>query len=252
MKQTSCWARLRSALLAATFLALLAVALSARQAQAGRATQATPINSDIVGDTTWSIAGSPYQVTAPIRITNTATLTIEAGVEITFAAGAGLRVEGGLNAQGTQARQVRMVGDNGAIWQGLTAAQPTRNLALQSVTIQNALAGLAIRQQTTPIVATSGRVDVLNSLLLNNRIGIDADYSVLANAPRLIMRNNLLTNNQIGLQLNGLPSGNIKSKFNHNSFVGNGIGVNAINISGNGVEMQQQWWGSPDGPLADP
>lgn len=252
MKQTSCWARLRSALLAATFLALLAVALSARQAQAGRATQATPINSDIVGDTTWSIAGSPYQVTAPIRITNTATLTIEAGVEITFAAGAGLRVEGGLNAQGTQARQVRLVGDNGAIWQGLTAAQPARNVTLQSVTIQNAVAGLAIRQQNIPIVATSGRVDVLNSLFLNNRIGIDADYSVLANAPRLTMRNNLLTNNQVGLQLNGLPGGNIKSKFNHNSFVGNGIGVNAINISGNGVEMQQQWWGSPDGPLADP
>ena len=38
----------------------------------------------------------------------------------------------------------------------------------------------------------------------------------------LTMRNNLLTNNQIGLQINSLPGGNIKPKFNHNSFTGNG------------------------------
>jgi len=54
------------------------------------------------------------------------------------------------------------------------------------------------------------------------------------------------------LQLNGLPSGDLKPKFNHNSFVGNGIGVNTINVSGKIVKMQQQWWGGPDGPRTDP
>jgi hypothetical protein len=253
MKQSHPQPRSRWPLLLAAFFALLLVAgLSAAQARADVAIQATPISTDIVGDATWNIAGSPYLVTAPIRITDAATLTIDEGVEVNFVAGAGLRIEGGLNALGSQARQVRMVGQNGASWQGLTVAQPTRNILLQSVTIQNAIVGLAIRQQNTQPGNAAGRVDVLASLLVNNGIGIDADYSVLANAPRLTLRNNLLANNQIGLQFNNLPSGNIKPKLSHNSFVGNGIGLNAINISGKGIKTQQHWWGSPDGPLADP
>jgi hypothetical protein len=231
---------------------LLMVALSTSQAHAVGTVQATPIVSDIIADTIWSRAGSPYLVTGPIRIISPATLTIEAGVDIAFLAGAGILIEGGLRTQGTQAHQVRMFGDAGATWQGLTAAQPFGNIALQSVSIQNASIGVAIRQPIGAPGQQSGRVDVQDSLFANNGIGIDADYTVLAGAPRLSMRNNLLTNNQIGLQLNTLPGGNLKPKFNHNSFVGNGIGVNTINVSGKGVRMQQHWWGGPDGPRIDP
>src|SRR5687768_11732255 len=103
---------------------LVAVVLSAGPAQAGVAIQATTISGDISTDTTWTTAGSPYLVTAPISVTNAATLTIESGVEVRFAAGAGIQIDGGLNIQGTQARQVRMFGDNGATWQGLTTSQP--------------------------------------------------------------------------------------------------------------------------------
>jgi hypothetical protein len=231
---------------------LLMVALSSSQARAVGTLQATPISADIVADTIWSSAGSPYLVTAPIRITSAATLTIQAGVDIAFVAGAGIRIEGGLQAQGTQAHQVRMVGDAGAIWQGLTAAQPSGTIMLQSVSIQNASIGVAIRQPNGASGQQSRRVDVQDSLFAGNGIGIDADYTVLAGAPRLSMRNSLLMNNQIGLQINGLPGGNLKPKFNHNSFVGNGIGVNTINVSGKGVKLQQQWWGGPDGPRIDP
>jgi hypothetical protein len=236
---------------AALFITLVLAALATGQARAAATAQTTPISTDIVADTTWSSTGSPYLVTGPIRITSAATLTIQAGVAVVFAAGAGIRIEGGLQAQGTQAHQVRMVGNADAIWQGLTAAQPSRNIALQSVTIQNAVAAVAIRQPVGVPSQQSGRVDVQDSLFTGNGIGIDADYTVLAGAPRLSMRNNLLTNNQIGLQLNSLPGGNLKPKFNHNSFVGNGIGVNAINISGKGVRLQQQWWGGPNGPRTD-
>jgi hypothetical protein len=252
MKHLYSWCRLRQPIRAALCIALLILALPTSQARAVGPAQATPIATDIVADTTWSSADSPYLVTAPIRITNAATLTIQAGVDIAFLVGAGLRIEGGLQAQGTQSHQVRMFGEAGAIWQGLTAAQPAGNIALQSVSIQNALIGVAIRQQNNASGQQSRRVDVQDSLFTSNGIGIDADYSVLAGAPRLSLRNSLLTNNMIGMQLNGLPSGNIKPKFNHNSFVGNGIGVNTLNISGNGIKMQQQWWGSPDGPRIDP
>ena len=142
-----------------------------------------------------------------------------------------------------------MVGDNGAAWLGLTAAQPAGNLLIQSTTIRNALAGLTIRQVAAAGGKANARVDVIDSLFESNVIGINADYSITTNAPRLTMRNNLLTNNQIGLQINSLPGGNIKPKFNHNSFTGNGIGVNALSVNGAGVKMKQHWWGSASGPL---
>jgi hypothetical protein len=252
MQQPNFLARPYWLLFAAVSCALLLMAaLVGGQAQAGAAIQATPISSDIVADTTWSSTGSPYLVTVPIRVVPGATLTIEAGVQVTFATGAGLRIEGGLNAQGTQSHQVRMAGVDGASWQGLLAAQPAGNLTLQSVTVEHALVGLTIRQQNISLPTKSARVDVRDSLFANNGIGIDADYALLNNAPRLSLRNSLLTGNQIGLQLNGLPGGNIKPKLSHNSFVGNGIGVNAINMTGNGVKLQQQWWASADGPLVN-
>jgi hypothetical protein len=230
---------------------LLAIAPGAGQANSGGVIQGTSIATDIVGDTTWTSAGSPYLVTASIRVADVATLTLEPGVEVNFVAGVGMRIEGGLNAQGTQERQVRIAGNNGATWLGLTVVQPTRNVVLQSVTLQNAIAGLTIRQENPQLPRGSARVDVLDSLFTANGIGIDADYSVLAAAPSLTLRNNLLTSNQIGLQINSLPGGNIRPKLTHNSFTANGVGVNALNISGNGLRMQQHWWGSPDGPIAN-
>src|SRR5688572_30152601 len=42
----------------------------------------TPVGGDIVTSTTWDIAGSPYQVTSDINVTNGATLTIDPGVSV--------------------------------------------------------------------------------------------------------------------------------------------------------------------------
>lgn len=235
--------------LLSTIVALGTLAPAAQPARASSIAPAISVSADITINTLWTAANSPYIVTLPINVANTATLTIEPGVEVRFAAGAGMVILGGLAIQGTQAQQVRMVGDNGATWLGITAAQPAGNLLIQSATIRNALAGLAIHQVATTGGKANARVDVLDSLFENNVIGINADYSITTNAPRLTMRNNLLTNNQIGMQINGIPGGNIRPKFNHNSFTGNGIGVNALNVNGAGLKMKQHWWGSSSGPI---
>jgi len=234
-----------TALLLCTLFALGLLALASGPARASQVL-GTAINADIGRDTTWSRANSPYLVAVPISIANTATLTIEPGVEVRFMPGAGLRVAGGLNAQGTHAQQIRMLGADGALWQGLAVVQPAGNVLLESVTISNAAVALAIRQQSAVTTEASRRVDVLDSLFAQNTIGLDADYSIMTNAPRLTLRNNLLTSNGIGLRVNGLSGGNLKPKFNHNSFVGNSIGVQ--NLAGQAIKMQQQWWGKSSGP----
>jgi hypothetical protein len=237
----------------AVTLLLASAALTSAARPATRALAAPAslvIDGDIVADTTWKFIGEPYVVTQPIRVLPAATLTIEAGVEVRFVATAGLRVEGGLDAQGTQARQVRMVADNGVAWLGLSVVQPEQDVTLQSVTISHAVSGLAIRQQANNSRARA-RVDVLDSLFTANVTAINADYTIQTGAPRLTVRNSLLLRNGVGLLIAGNPTGNIAVKLNHNSFVQNGIGLQALNAAGQGIKARQQWWGSAQGPLVN-
>lgn len=249
----------RRSLACLAVLALILTSITALSASGARAVTpvhaaapAALIDGDITADTTWVNTGVPYVVVAPIHVLATATLTVEAGVEVRFQPAAGLIVAGGLNAQGTQAQQVRMVADNGQSWQGLSVVQPSRDVTLQSVTISDANAGLTIQQPQglTPAARTS-RVDVLDSLFTANIIGVSADYSVTTGAPRLTMRSTLLYRNDTAMVLNGDPQGSIGLKLNHNSFVQNGIALRVLNVSGKGMKAQQQWWGSSDGPTID-
>lgn len=215
---------------------------------------ATPISGDIAVDTTWTAAGSPYVVSGqlPIRVLPGVTLTIEPGVEVRFDPTAGLRVEGQLNAQGTQARQVRMVANNGVLWQGLSIVPEAGGATLQSVTLQNALVGLALLpSQANVPPGQVARVSVLDSLLTLNSTGMSADYTGRA-AGRLTLRNNLLFQNGVGLLVNGAPTGAAKIKLGHNSFNQNGIGMRVLGVSGIGLKATKQWWGSADGPLSGP
>jgi hypothetical protein len=241
---------IRRPLILAALLALLLLLLLVLSGPARANVPAqTTVGGEISVDTTWTRANSPYIVTTPVTVTRQATLTIEPGVVVQFEPDTWLLINGGLNAQGTQAQQVRMTAATELPWLGVIVLRPSADVILKSTAVTSAEVGLAIRQQAAFQQAAAARVDVLDSLFAGNRIGIDADYSVSAGAPRLSLRNNLLMGNQIGLQFNTLPGGNLKPKLNHNSFVGNGIGVRTLNISGKGLKAQQHWWGSADGPV---
>jgi hypothetical protein len=237
---------------ASAAIAVLALAVAwAFPAQASSnmpAPVATPITGDIAADTTWTLAGSPYVVSGPVRVLDTATLTIEPGVVVQFAPTAGLRVEGQLNALGTQARQVRMVPSNRLSWLGLSVIPQADGATLQSVTIEKAVVGLALLPSPTTLPnGQSARVRVLDSLLTANTTAISVDYTGQG-AGRITLRNNLLLRNGVGLLVSGNPGGG-RFKLNHNSFVENGVGLRGLSLTGNALKAQQQWWGSADGPL---
>lgn len=73
---------------------------------AAPATAQTTVSSDINANTTWTNIGSPYDVTATIRVLAGATLTIEPGVVVRMGAGTSLLVEGTMIADGTDVDRI--------------------------------------------------------------------------------------------------------------------------------------------------
>ena len=66
----------------------------------------TIVSSDIISDTTWTLAGSPYVVSGFLEIDSSVTLTIEPGVVVKFDTGAELSVSGDLRAEGTESQPI--------------------------------------------------------------------------------------------------------------------------------------------------
>jgi len=84
-----------------TFVAYFGVAQGAQAA--------TAVSGAISANTTWSLAQSPYQVTADISVENGATLTIEAGVVVSFDAARNLTItSGALSARGTAGQPITL------------------------------------------------------------------------------------------------------------------------------------------------
>ncbi|XP_033095398.1 protein bark beetle-like [Anneissia japonica] len=70
----------------------------------------TFINGDITEDTNFSSADNPVYVTGNVTIVTNVTLTIQAGVQMLFAEGVGMYVEGTLITNGTEDEHVLMTG----------------------------------------------------------------------------------------------------------------------------------------------
>ncbi|MDP3069819.1 MAG: lamin tail domain-containing protein [Opitutaceae bacterium] len=80
------------------------------------------VAGSIAADTTWTAAGGPYQITAPVTVNNGVTLTIEPGASVYLAAGVGLTVAAGgrLLAEGTEAKPIYFTRAPGATTNGGT------------------------------------------------------------------------------------------------------------------------------------
>jgi hypothetical protein len=139
----------------------LAMLLGSAAAAAGQ----TP--ADNVGiDTTWTRAGSPYYVGRIISVADTATLTIEAGVEVVFARDTYLVVHGSLRALGTVSNRVRFRGaaPRPGWWLGLhfigTRAKPATGTLAYTV-VENGGHGTS----TPDLSASRGNVYVFDGRL---------------------------------------------------------------------------------------
>ncbi len=84
---------------------LLAACLAAYFAACSASAQ-TFVGGPVPGDTTWTLAGSPYVVTSTVTVAAGLTLTIEPGVEIQLRSDKGITVFGSFLAQGTESNTI--------------------------------------------------------------------------------------------------------------------------------------------------
>ncbi len=102
----------------------------------------TPITQNIIIDTIWTLAASPYVVANNINVSPGVTLTIDPGVQVRFAQSAGLRVLGTLTAVGTAEKPIFFTGTTAqkGWWDNIsvegTLAAPNTGSVFDYVTIE--------------------------------------------------------------------------------------------------------------------
>jgi hypothetical protein len=155
------------------------------------------------------------------RVAGNATLTINPGVEVHFAPGASLIVEGTLFALGTPERHVRFVGFNGAIWESIVGA-PGSNIDLEHVDIQGGgggglllssdsgvllIQGGHITRNGGHIVAKNSRVNIQNTIIADNEMPYGAALEVSYSGSRRGFDSFVLRHSRI--LHNGLSAGTV-------------------------------------------
>lgn len=85
-------------------------------------TTVASVSGAIAGNTTWTAAGGPYQVTAALTVNNGVTLTIEPGTTVYLGAGIGITVAAGgrIVAEGTETQPIRFTRAPGGTGNGGT------------------------------------------------------------------------------------------------------------------------------------
>lgn len=94
---------------------------------------ATAISGEIPTDTTWTLEGSPYEISADLSIPEGVALSIAPGVEVYLAQGVKIIVDGILSVSGSAASSVVFDGLNGDSWGQIIVA--SRGTARFSYTI---------------------------------------------------------------------------------------------------------------------
>ncbi|MDD3102061.1 MAG: NosD domain-containing protein [Patescibacteria group bacterium] len=100
-------------------LSILAICVILNFVLIKQACAETEVSGNITTDTTWTLANSPYIVTATAQVLGGVRLTIEPGATIKFNEGTGLNVGGELIARGTQINIINFMPNQSLNWGGV-------------------------------------------------------------------------------------------------------------------------------------
>ena len=194
--------------------------------------------------TTWTLAGSPYLITADATCANAQTLTIQAGVVVKSYANARLQIDGTIIVQGTATQPVLFTADS-ANWEGLfinggegtstldyctiEKANGTSGAALEVTNSTIALSSCTIRDNLTSyggVRMTTSSGSFKNCIVLNNsKVGVFLN----ASSPTII--NSIISNNGGVSSYAGVYGTNAASPQIRNSLIANNTGDDGGGVS---------------------
>lgn len=172
-------------------------------------------------DSAWENVGAPYLVGGQVFVHAPAVLSIEPGVEVRFAAGGYLDIEGGLAALGTEALPIRLVGATGT-------AGAWRGIRLNGQGIVPARATLTHVMLTDGGAAGVAAIDVFNG-------GLTFTDGQISNHAADGIRFS-------GGTVSGLVEGSAITEIG---------GVGLVNGTRQLIVAPNNWWGSPTGPTTN-
>ena len=207
-------------------------------------TVGTPVCSSITVDTTFTLAGSPYQIcnTAGLIIQQGATLTIQPGVTVEFAgAGYQFTVAGTLNSQGTAAQPVQFTSatPSAGSWRGLLVSgtggiKAVLNMDYTTIQYGGGFTTAEINADLADITINNSQIQssIKNGLELTNNASFTVENtSFTGNVQDAITIHEPKTD----MALTGLTA--------------SGNGLNAVHIAGLNTQMHgQRFWANPGIP----
>lgn len=229
----------------------------------GEARATTLVGGPITSNTTWSLANSPYEVTSSITVSNTAKLTIEAGVVVRFRTGTGLMVGkiigdlceldcqeiGRLDVLGTVQKPVLFTSKSGLIgdWRGVGFGPATDAGSIFS-TLKNLVidrAGQSLKYGGTVGLVNAG----LSFVKTGNNFVVDSVTVQNSSADGWVLREASLSLNKVTSNANGAVGMRVadsqltltKSKLSNNALGGISLRDTVGLISGNQVLGNSQW-----------
>ena len=185
--------------------------------------------------------GIPYAVTSSSTVYNTATLTVQPGVQLRFNVNTGLTISSGiLIAQGTAAQPITFTSNSATPapgqWNGVAFFVTTTASLMDYCVVEYGGAG---GNDTDLYLSGSPSPTIQHSTIRNS----DGAGVRMSNATPVIEHNTITSNAQGMVVTNGTA----QETLQHNTIVGNTIS-GLVNSSPAGIVARLNWWGQASGP----
>jgi len=213
-------------------LGLLAIAGMLLLVNGGSIARAAPLATNVSGhistNTTWTLANSPYVLTADVIVDPGVTLTVQPGVVVQGASNAELLVQGHLEAVGTAAQPITFTSTNDSgpgQWQGLVFNGGSGNLEHVVVRYGASSNNSLKYKSNVTIIGVTKAVRIASSSILSGSYGGGlGDYGLYIKDSQVTITNTRIAGNGSDTNVDyGLyATGNCTLTITGNTFADNG------------------------------